>query len=140
MQAPRIDKRTIAVSQLMIHVKNEKIVLPEVELYEITQLFDFILARIPLNPVYFNSIKDDRWNGLRGYGALASLNAIINKGYSLTSDGMNFSPELSGKTWNEIPRDYQRRVEEYTFDVYILESCPSKLESGLLDGIRSVHF
>ena len=85
-------------------------------------IIEALLHRIPLPAIYCQ--LQYRYPGEYHYKQVTctKLLAII-KGFingKLPYEGIGY-PELIGKTWNSIPRNLQRRIEETNINIIILE-------------------
>ncbi|MBF0320412.1 MAG: DUF262 domain-containing protein [Nitrospirae bacterium] len=123
-----IDNRPFPVFKIMMKIKNNEINLqPDIQRNfvwdEIRQsrLIESILIRIPLPSFYMDTMNDDEWLIVDGLQRLNTLNNFINKN-ELVLTGLEFlNNEAGGKTFSQLPRQMQRRLEETALSFYIIK-------------------
>jgi len=76
-----------------------------------SRLIESILIRIPLPAFYFDATDDDNWVVVDGLQRLTTLRRFV-LAKELSLSGLEFLPQLSGKTYDELPRNFQRRIRE----------------------------
>ncbi|MCT7950145.1 DUF262 domain-containing protein [Ancylothrix sp. C2] len=85
-----------------------------------SRLIESILIRIPLPAFYMDATNEDKWLVIDGLQRLTALKRfIIEKSLKLT--GLEYLKELEDKTYDAIPRKYQRRIMETHLTVYLIE-------------------
>ncbi len=140
----RIDTRQFTISYLL-----KKIELNEIELQPEFQrklvwnniaksrLIESILIRIPIPVFYIDARSDKRWLVIDGLQRLNTLKEfVINKNLKLT--GLQSFTQFIGKTYNELPRNYQRRLEETEFTVILVEKgTPEEFSKALFERINT---
>lgn len=83
-----------------------------------SRLIESILIRFPLPAFYFDGTDDDKWLVVDGLQRISSLkNFVIDK--KLKLENLEFL-KFNGKGFDDLPRDLQRRIEESTITVYII--------------------
>ncbi len=75
-----------------------------------SRLIESLLIRIPLPAFYVDATDDERWVVVDGLQRLTTLKRFI-VDQSLKLTGLEFLP-LDGKSYEELPRSYQRRILE----------------------------
>ena len=69
----------------------------------------------------YNSVHDQScetgWSVCRGHGLLETLETFIIEDHVI--HGLEMLTEYNGKRFSELPRPYQRRVEETPIEVYV---------------------
>lgn len=86
-----------------------------------SRLIESVLLRIPLPAFYFDATDDDKWviiDGLQRTTAIRDF--IVNQ--SLALKKLEFFTDLNGKKFNDLPRSFQRRIEETHILAY--KVCP----------------
>jgi len=79
-----------------------------------------MLIRIPLPAFYMDATHDEKWLVVDGLQRLTTLKRfMIEK--TLRLRGLEFLTHLEGKTYDELPRNYQRRIAETQVTVYLIE-------------------
>jgi hypothetical protein len=124
----RVDTRPMTIDLLLDRIKYEEIDLaPEFQRHaEIwtdtaqSRLIESILIRIPLPAFYMDATNEDKWLVIDGLQRLSTLKkfAIDN---ALKLKGLEFLVNLEGKTYEELPRNYQRRIKETVLTIYLIE-------------------
>lgn len=85
-----------------------------------SRLIESLLIRIPLPAFYMDATDDDQWSVIDGLQRLSALKLfVIDKTMKL--EGLEFLAQLEGKTYEEIPRNFQRRILESQVTVYLIE-------------------
>lgn len=85
-----------------------------------SRLIESILIRIPLPAFYMDAITDDLMAVIDGIQRLTALDRFVNKN-ELKLAGLEFLVDLEGKSFSDLPRALQRRIEETQVDVNIIE-------------------
>jgi hypothetical protein len=85
-----------------------------------SRLIESILIRIPLPAFYMDATEEDKWTVIDGLQRLSTLKSFI-LDQSLKLEGLEFLEQLDGKTYSELPRNYQRRILETQVTVYSIE-------------------
>jgi hypothetical protein len=85
-----------------------------------SRLIESILIRIPLPAFYIDATNDDKWLVIDGLQRISTLKSfIIDKKLKLT--GLEFLRDLDKKKYDDLPRNYQRRIDETELTVYLIE-------------------
>jgi len=85
-----------------------------------SRLVESILIRIPLPAFYIDATDEDRWLVVDGLQRLTTLDRfILKKNLKLT--GLEFLTQFEGKTYDDLPRSFQRRIAETQVTVYLIE-------------------
>jgi hypothetical protein len=85
-----------------------------------SRLIESILIRIPLPAFYMDATHEDKWLVVDGLQRLSALKQfVIDKTLKLT--GLEYLKELENKTYDQLDRRYQRRIEETQVTVYLIE-------------------
>lgn len=123
-----IIQRPLNVSNLLSRLENNEIDLyPDFQRNENLwnpikqcQLIESLMLRIPLPAFYFNAQDDNKWIVIDGLQRLSSF-----KNYLLGSmkfEGLQFLKDFNGLSFNDIPRQYKRRIMESGIIAYTVES------------------
>lgn len=123
----RVDTPPSTVSLLLDRIKNDEVdLLPDFQRKAgiwsdsaQSRLIESLLIRIPLPAFYFDASNEDRWvivDGLQRTTALKRF--VIDR--SLRLCGMDYLKSLNGLTFDELPRNLQRRVVETPIIVYLI--------------------
>lgn len=86
---------------------------------KMSRLIESILIRFPLPAFYFDASEDENWLIVDGLQRLSSIRKfVIDK--KLRLSGLEFLTDLNGKTFDQLHRQYQRRIEECQVTVYTI--------------------
>lgn len=122
----RVDTRRFTISSIL-----KKIEFAEIELQPDFQrklvwnniaksrLIESLLIRIP-RPIFYIDASGYKWvviDGLQRFNTFKEF--IIDKNLRLT--GLQSFTQFNGMTYNELPRNYQRRLEETELTVVLIE-------------------
>ena len=85
-----------------------------------SQLIESLLIRIPLPAFYFDGTNDERWLVVDGLQRLSAIkNFVVKNELKLT--GLEFlEKKIGGLTFSQLPRPYQRQIEETNIVAYII--------------------
>lgn len=84
-----------------------------------SRLIESMLMRIPLPAFYMDGTDDDRWIVIDGLQRLTTLKRfVLDKDLKLC--GLEFLTNLTNKTYDELPRNLQRRIQETQITIYLI--------------------
>ncbi len=87
---------------------------------KMSRLIESILIRFPLPAFYFDASEDEHWLIVDGLQRLSSIRKfVIDK--KLRLSGLEFLTDLNGKTYDQLPLTYQRRIKECPITVYMIK-------------------
>ncbi len=90
-----------------------------------SRLIESLLIRIPLPAFYVDAADEDKWDIIDGLQRLTAMkNFIIDKSLRLT--GLEFLTDYNGYSYDQLPRHFQRRIEEAQLVFYQLEKGTPK--------------
>lgn len=93
-----------------------------------SRLIESILIRIPLPAFYLDAVDEENWLVVDGLQRLYTLDRFYNKN-ELQLRNMEFLTDLNGKTFSELPRRFQRRIEDTKLNVHIIQpDTPSRVK------------
>lgn len=84
-----------------------------------SRLIESLMLKIPLPAFYFDASKSDNYAVIDGLQRLSSF-----KNYLLLEnkfEGLQYLKDFNGKSYGELPRQYQRRIMESSINAYIVE-------------------
>lgn len=102
-----------------------------------SRLIESILIRIPLPAFYMDATDEDRWLVVDGLQRLTTLRRfILTKELKLR--GLQFLTNLEGKTYDELSRNLQRRIDETQVIVYLIEKgSPAEVKFNIFRRINT---
>lgn len=124
----RVDTRAMTIDLVMERIRYDELDLtPDFQRQagiwtEAAQsrLIESILIRIPLPAFYMDATNDDKWLVVDGLQRLTALKKfIIDK--KLKLKGLEYLTDIEGKSYEGLPRNYQRRIRETQVTVYVIE-------------------
>lgn len=123
-----IDTKPISLDLLVRRLKyNEIDLAPEfqrsADLWSeerMSRLIESVLIRIPLPVFYFDASEDKQWLVIDGLQRLSTFKRFIVEN-RLRLTRLEYLTHLEGKTFSELPRDLQRRIEETQVTVNLIQ-------------------
>lgn len=123
----QVDSQTMTVFQVMRKIRlNEINLQPDFQRHIVwdiirqSRLIESMLIRIPLPAFYLDARDDNVWLVVDGLQRLSTLNDFYNK-KELRLKGLEFLDKLDGKSYDELPRNFQRQIEETSLTLYIIK-------------------
>ncbi|MCK6641740.1 MAG: DUF262 domain-containing protein [Bacteroidia bacterium] len=84
-----------------------------------SRLIESLLIKFPLPAFYFDGTNNNNWLVVDGLQRLSAIrNFVITKKLKLT--GLEFLKKLEGSTFDQLPRNLQRQIEEAQVTAYII--------------------
>ncbi len=133
----RIDTRQIPISLVLDRIKFGEIELsPDSQRnsniwshVEKSRLIESMLIRIPLPAFYIDATDEDKWKVIDGQQRLMTIKHFVlgkDEGNNEDKDifrlsKLEFFTQLNGKSYEEIPRNYQRRITETAITIHLIE-------------------
>ncbi len=84
-----------------------------------SRLIESILLRLPLPAFYFDGSDDQKWKVIDGLQRLSTIDNFVVK-QTLRLSELEYLTQFNNYTFNELPRELQRRIEEANVTVYIV--------------------
>lgn len=140
----RVDTRQMTIDSIVRRIKSNEIDLaPEFQRQAVwnniakSRLIESILIRIPIPSFYIDATNEAKWLVIDGLQRLTTLKEfILDKQLKLT--GLQSFTQFNGKIYDELPRNYQRRIEETPLTVILIEKgTPSEFKQAIFERINT---
>ena len=123
----RVTTEPRTIDSLVRRIRHDEIDLaPEFQrrarlwkLHKKGQLIESILLRIPLPVFYVAATEDDLWSVVDGLQRLTTIHDFLSNGFRLS--GLEYLNQLEGMTFSDLPRAMQRRIEETSLVLNIIQ-------------------
>lgn len=103
---------------------------------KMSRLIESILVRFPIPAFYFDSSNDDKWLIVDGLQRLSAIKRfVVDKKLKLS--GLEYL-DLKGKTYDELPRQYKRRIDECPITLFqIMPGTPKEVKYSIFRRINT---
>lgn len=102
-----------------------------------SQLIESFMVQLPIPPMYFDGKREDDWLVIDGLQRLCILKEFV-LDQSLVLSDLEYLTDYNGCTFNDLPRIYQRRIEEAQIAFYlVLPGTPSDAKYSLFKRINT---
>jgi hypothetical protein len=149
----KIDARQITIDLVLNRIKYNEIELsPDFQrdssIWNETaksRLIESMLIRIPLPAFYIDATDDNRLIVIDGQQRLITIKHFVlglaendKKEDVLRLSNLEFLTQFNGKSYEEIPRNYQRRINETQITIYLIEKgTPEELKFNIFRRINT---
>lgn len=84
-----------------------------------SQLIESLMIQLPIPPMYFDGRDSNLWQVIDGLQRLCTLKEfLIDKAWKLS--GLEYLPDYNNCSMEDLPRIYQRRIEEGQISFYLI--------------------
>lgn len=104
-----------------------------------SRLIESILIRFPLPAFYFDASDDDRWLVVDGLQRLSSIRRfVIDHEKPLRLSNLEYLKDLTSKTYNDLPRQYKRRIDECPVTLFLIQrGTPGEVKYSIFRRINT---
>lgn len=128
-----ISMRTVSLDAIVSRLKNDEIDLfpdfqrlPNLWNYgQKSRLIESLMLRIPIPAFYFDAPSENKWIVIDGLQRLSAIKGfIVDENYRLSE--LEYLKEFNGCSFEELPRQYIRRINETQLTIYTVEKGTPK--------------
>lgn len=114
-----------SIHSLMARVEHKEIVTPSYQRDSVwdkgakSRLIESLIVKIPIPVFYMDATDDEQWKIVDGLQRITALKEFfLDK--TLKLSGLEYITELNGYNWEQLPRSFQRRIEETDITIILI--------------------
>jgi len=107
---------------------------------KMSRLIESILIRFPLPAFYFDASKDEKWLIVDGLQRLSAIRKFVleESNTKLRLHGLEYLKEFNGQTYDQLHRNYKRRIEECPVTLFLIQpGTPEKVKYSIFRRINT---
>lgn len=102
-----------------------------------SQLIESLLLKIPLPAFYFDASDEDDWLIIDGLQRITAINEFIVQ-KTLKLEGLEFFNDLNGLGYDELPRQFTRRIDESSLITFTVnEGTPVNVKYNIFKRLNT---
>lgn len=102
-----------------------------------SQLIESLLLKIPLPAFYFDATDEGDWLIIDGLQRITAINEFVVK-KSLVLEGLEFFNDLNGLKYDNLPRQFARRIDESSLITYTVnEGTPKNVKYNIFKRLNT---
>ena len=110
-----------------------------------SQLIESLMLKIPLPAFYFDASREDKWVVIDGLQRLTAFQNYLvgnlqedGSRKKSTFEGMQYLTDFNGKTFDDLPRQYIRRIKESSIVAYtVIKGTPDEIVFNIFQRINT---
>lgn len=110
-----------------------------------SQLIESLMLKIPLPAFYFDASREDKWVVIDGLQRLTAFQNYLvgnlqedGSRKKCTFEGMQYLTDFNGKTFDDLPRQYIRRIKESSIVAYtVIKGTPDEIVFNIFQRINT---
>ncbi|MCU8004382.1 DUF262 domain-containing protein [Shewanella sp. SM96] len=121
----RMISKVQSIHSLMARIEHEEIITPSYQRDSVwddgakSRLIESLIVKIPIPVFYMDATDDEQWKVVDGLQRITALKEFyLDK--TLKLSGLEYIEELEGFNWDQLPRSFQRRIEETDITIILI--------------------